>query len=211
MALEGNKTTAKRRSQAERSATSDRQMFDSAIQLIIERGPEKTTLTDIGIRAGYSRGLAAYRYKTKDVFYTALIEHLHDAWCRELDRAIANTQGRDSVISAVTALQTFVKTQPDLLRAMYNLYYYSIDHQSETTQKLNTIHTRQRQQAMIWAQQAIARGEAHAKLPLERFAEQYCALIFGAIYLWLVNPNQVDLIRLLESCKTSLTLILQWT
>jgi AcrR family transcriptional regulator len=198
----------KKLTQAERSAESDRYMFESAIRLIVERGPEKTTLTDIGIDAGYSRGLATYRYKTKDVFFTAVIEHLHQAWCRELDQAIENTQGRDSVLGAVTALQNFVKKQPDMLRAMYNLYYYSVDHQSEMTQKLDAIHTNQRRQAMSWAQQAIERGEANPQLPLERFAEQYCALIFGAIYQWLVNPKKVDLKRLLESCKTSLSLIM---
>lgn len=200
--------TRKRLTQAERSAESDRYMFESAIHLIVERGPEKTTLTDIGIEAGYSRGLATYRYKTKDIFFTALIEHLHQAWCQELDSAIENTQGRDSVINAVTALQSFVEKQPDMLRAMYNLYYYSIDHQSGMTQKLDAIHTSQRRQAMSWAQQAIERGEASPQLPLERFAEQYCALIFGAIYQWLVNPARVDLQRLLESCKTSLSLIM---
>lgn len=198
----------KKLTQAERSAESDHYMFESAIRLIVERGPEKTTLTDIGIEAGYSRGLATYRYKTKDIFFTALIEHLHQTWCQELDQAIENTQGRDSVLSAVTALQNFVKKQPAMLRAMYNLYYYSVDHQSEMTQKLDAIHTNQRRQAMSWAQQAIERGEANSRLPLERFAEQYCALIFGAIYQWLVNPKRVDLKRLLESCKTSLGLIM---
>ncbi len=195
--------------QAERSAQSDRQMFESAIALIVERGPEKTTLTDIGIGAGYSRGLASYRFKTKDTFFTALIEHLHDTWCQELDQAIATTRGWDTVIGAVTALQRFVRKRPDLLRAMLKLYYYSIDHQTEMTRKLDDIHSSQRRQAREWAQQAIERGEADPRLHLERFAEQYCALIFGSIYQWLVNPSKVNLQRLLESCKTSLTLILR--
>ena len=48
--------------QAERSALSDKLMFDAAVQLINERGTAKTTLKDIGEVAGYSRGLASYRF-----------------------------------------------------------------------------------------------------------------------------------------------------
>ncbi|MFV8819392.1 TetR/AcrR family transcriptional regulator [Haliea sp. E17] len=199
----------KRRTQAERSAESDRQMFDAAIQLIIERGPERTTLTDIGISAGYSRGLAAYRYGTKDVFFAALIGHLHLSWCEELDKTVGDSQGLDTVILAVSALQNYVKSAPDELRAMFNLYYYSIDHHSEMTQALDKIHSSQRRQAMQWAEEAIAQGQAHQQLSRERFAEQYCALIFGAIYQWLVNPKKVALAELLESCKHSLRAMLQ--
>lgn len=197
----------RRLTQAERSAQSDQQMFNSAIKLIVERGPDKTTLTDIGILAGYSRGLAAYRYKTKDVFFTALIGYLHHLWCEELDRSISDSEGLETVVQAVTALQNFVQSDPDHLRAMYHLYYYSIDHQSEMTQKLDEIHTSQRKQASCWAAEAMKSGEMNTPLSAEDFAEQYCALVFGAIYQWLVNPEKIELQRLLENCKTSLLCI----
>ncbi|TGD73376.1 TetR/AcrR family transcriptional regulator [Mangrovimicrobium sediminis] len=202
-------TENKRRTQAERSAESDRQMFEAATQLIVERGPEKTTLTDIGISAGYSRGLAAYRYGTKDVFFSALIAHLHHSWCEELDLTIGDSKGLETVLLAVTALKNYVEARPDELRAMFNLYYYSIDHHSEMTQQLEKIHVSQRKQAIAWAEEAVARKEAHPQVSRERFAEQYCALIFGAIYQWLVSPARVALPELLESCKLSLQAMLQ--
>ena len=40
-----------------------------------------------------------------------------------------------------------------------------------------------------------------------QIAQQYCSLIFGAIYQWLVNPTQINLHQLLGDCKHSLTLI----
>ncbi|WP_226662333.1 TetR/AcrR family transcriptional regulator [Microbulbifer aggregans] len=194
-----------RLTQAERTAQSDRQMFDAAIRLIVDQGPQRATLADIGILAGYSRGLAAYRYKTKDVFYSALIEHLHHLWCAELDSSVANTSGMDTIIAAVSALQNFVRSNPDHLRAMYKLYYHTIDHHSETTQKLQEIHANQRKQAVRWISECNQKGK-HG-LAGEAFAEQYCALVFGAIYQWLVSPELIDLDRLLENCKLSLRLI----
>jgi len=40
-------------------------MADAAVALICERGAAATTLSDIGVLAGYSRGLASYRFGSK--------------------------------------------------------------------------------------------------------------------------------------------------
>ncbi len=197
--------TTPRMTQAERSALSDQKMFDAAIRLIVETGPHRATLSEIGTRAGYSRGLAAYRYKTKDVFYAALIAHLHDLWRGELERGIEGTRGLETVLAAVTALQQFVKTDPDLLRAMYKLYYHTIDHHSDITQRLRKLHASQRRQAAEWIRQC--EGFDAAQHSAEDFAEQYCALVFGAIYQWLVSPDDVQLTALLERCKETLSAI----
>ena len=161
----------KRMTQAERSAQSDRQMFEEAIKLIIERGPNKTTLTDIGIMAGYSRGLATYRYGTKDNFFSALIHHLNHLWREELDKSIKDTRGITTVKEAITALQNFLHSHPDHLRAMHILYYDSIDHHSEMTQKLAEIHSAQRKQATQWMEEEIADSNATPSLSLENFAD----------------------------------------
>ncbi|WP_295801754.1 TetR/AcrR family transcriptional regulator [uncultured Microbulbifer sp.] len=200
-----NSGKKERMTQAERTAQSDSQMFDAAIRLIVDQGPQRATLADIGIHAGYSRGLAAYRYKTKDVFYSALIEHLHHLWCVELDATISGTRGMDTIVAAVTALQNFVRSNPDHLHAMYKLYYHTIDHHSEITQKLQEIHQNQRKQAALWIAECPGYENNHTEA--EAFAEQYCALVFGAIYQWLVSPQAIDLDKLLENCKLSLRLI----
>ena len=59
--------------QAERTAISDRAMLDAAIELVLEFGTEKTTLAMIGERAGYSRGLATYRFGSKTGLFKAVI------------------------------------------------------------------------------------------------------------------------------------------
>ena len=64
--------------QAERSAQSDKKMFEAAIELINERGTAKTTLKDIGEHAGYSRGLASYRFGSKDGLWMELFDKFDD-------------------------------------------------------------------------------------------------------------------------------------
>jgi AcrR family transcriptional regulator len=195
-----------RRTQAERSALSDNRMFDAAVSLLVSQGPQRATLSEIGMLAGYSRGLAAYRYGTKDVFYGALVTYLHELWCAELDLAIEATNGKATIVAAVSALQSFARSSPDHLRAMFKLYYYSIDHESDTTRKLQEIHASQRRQAVRWFAECL--GYDGNQAAAKQFAEQYCALVFGAIYLWLVNPDRIDLAALLERCKTTLQLLL---
>jgi len=189
--------------QTERTARSDKRMFEAAVQQIVELGPQRAKLTEIGVLAGYSRGLAAYRFGTKDVFYSALIEHLHQAWCAELDQATEGTSGHETVIAAVTALQNFVKSDPDRLHALFKLYYHSIDHDSDTTRRLQKIQVSQRRQAARWVRDCADTSVEAA----EDFAEQYCSLVFGSIYQWLVNPEAIDLVGLLERCKRTLATI----
>ena len=52
--------------QAERVATSDRALIDAAIELIAERGYDRSTLAAIGEQAGYSRGLVTQRSGNKE-------------------------------------------------------------------------------------------------------------------------------------------------
>ena len=66
--------------QAQRTALSDQRMFEVAIELVNERGTAKTTLKDIGEGAGYSRGLASYRFGSKDGLWMELFARFDDIW-----------------------------------------------------------------------------------------------------------------------------------
>ena len=54
-----------RRSQANRRSESDRRMMSAAAKLIARHGVAGTSLAEVGIEAGYSRGLPVERYGTK--------------------------------------------------------------------------------------------------------------------------------------------------
>ena len=79
--------------QPERSALSDARMADAAIALICERGAAATTLKDVGLRAGYSRGLASYRFGSKEGLWAFLIHTIGEEWLAELQQVVAGTTG----------------------------------------------------------------------------------------------------------------------
>ncbi|WP_417620301.1 TetR/AcrR family transcriptional regulator [Parasphingorhabdus sp.] len=63
-----------RRTQTERRAESGERMLNAAEELFAEQGLMKTTLLDIGRRAGYSGGLATHRFGSKLGLVEALVE-----------------------------------------------------------------------------------------------------------------------------------------
>ena len=75
------------RTQLERTALSDARMADAAVKLICERGAAETTLKDVGLLAGYSRGLASYRFGTKAGLWSFLVRTIGEELLAELERA----------------------------------------------------------------------------------------------------------------------------
>ena len=66
-------TAANRLTQADRSALSERRTLEAAVELMGERGFEKTTLAAIGEAAGYSRGLATHLFGSKADLFAEVI------------------------------------------------------------------------------------------------------------------------------------------
>lgn len=182
-----------KKTQAERTALSDQRMFDAAINLIIERGTQKTTLKEIGELAGYSRGLANYRFGSKDRLLLELFASFDERWKAHLGSYIRGKTGINAVLAAADALRDFLKLESNYMRAMYILWYESLGHESEIRSKLADHHDIYRKDATQWIKEGIVNGEINPKVNAEQFAVQYCAFIFGLVYQWLVNEQAIDL------------------
>ena len=182
-----------RRTQAERTALSDERMFAAAIRLINERGTQKTTLKDIGELAGYSRGLANYRFGSKDGLLAELFTYFDGLWKTHLESHVGELTGFAALKAAETALRDFLSLEADYMRAMYILWYESLGHESETRARLSDHHTVYRKDVRRWVSEGIADGEIRESVNAEQFAVQYCAFVFGIVYQWLVNPDALDL------------------
>ena len=197
-----------RMTQAERTALSDRRMFDAAITLINERGTQKTTLKEIGEIAGYSRGLANYRFGSKDGLMLELFARFDTRWKEHLGDYIQQKTGIQAVLAAADALRDFLKLESNYMRAMYILWYESLGHESEIRNRLAAHHDVYRQDATQWIKQGIADGEIDPEINAEQFAVQYCAFIFGVVYQWLVSASAIDLDKLIEDYEKNITKIL---
>jgi AcrR family transcriptional regulator len=197
-----------RMTQAQRTALSDRRMFEAAIELINERGTQKTTLKEIGERAGYSRGLANYRFGSKDGLMLELFERFDERWKAHLGDYVGAARGLEAVQQAALALRDFLKNESSYMRAMYLLWYECLGHDSGMRRTLAEHHEVYRQDARRWIEQGIETGEVRGDVDPAQFAVQYCAFIFGIVYQWLVNAQALDLDAVFESYTDNILALL---
>lgn len=208
MADKAGADSAGSRTQAQRTALSDQRMIEAAIQLIVERGTASATLKDIGEMAGYSRGLASYRFGSKAGLFRAVCRHVSDVWVGRLDDALGGRGGLDALVRTIDVHRRFVEQSPQALRAMLILWFESIGPNALYRPNVAQVHIAQRQEAARWVREGIADGSIRADVDPKRFAEQYCASIYGVVYQWLVDPDSVALRRSYAQLKSNVKRLL---
>ena len=200
---------SERRTQAARTALSDQRMLDAAVALICERGAAGTTLKDVGERAGYSRGLASYRFRSKGGLSAFIIRSIGEAWLRELRYAVKDKVGIEAIAAATDAHFRFIVEGSDHIRAFYMLWFDSIGPDEEVKRVVANIHERRRRDVAAWIQKGIVAGEISSAVDIAGTAEQFCAAIIGIVYQWLVTPDAQAHIQFLhESLKRQTALAL---
>ncbi|HEX4107445.1 MAG TPA: TetR/AcrR family transcriptional regulator [Solirubrobacteraceae bacterium] len=200
------------RTQVERAALSDARLTDAAVALICERGAAGTTLKDVGLRAGYSRGLAGYRFGTKAGLWSFLVKTIGEEWRAELGRAVADTTGGlDTIFAAVDAHGHFLLESSERIRAFYILWFDSVGPDAELKQVIANIHERRRRDVEVWILSGVETGTIRPDVDIRELAEQFCAAVIGIVYQWLVTPLAHDHVRALhEGLKQAMYLALSY-
>ncbi|MFT5425387.1 MAG: AcrR family transcriptional regulator [Gammaproteobacteria bacterium] len=205
-----NELSQARQTQAERTAISDELMLEAAIKLIVERGTAKTTLKDIGEQAGYSRGLAGYRFGSKEGLFSFVIHAISEEWLRELKKVTADKVGIEAIREATDAHYRFCLDAPDHVRAFYILWFESISPGSEAKEVIATIHRRRQRDVVEWICQAVEAGTINTSVNIEAVAAQFCSALVGIVYQWLVSPDSMDEIEELhKGLKRTMEILLK--
>ncbi|MEO0576375.1 MAG: helix-turn-helix domain-containing protein [Pseudomonadota bacterium] len=180
------------KTQAERTAASDRAMIDAAVQLILEHGIEGTTLSAIGEHAGYSRGLATYRFGSKAGLFEEVSNTIHRRWVGYLNKAVGAQTGADALKAAADAYYRFVTDAPEDIRVLHILYYGGAQPNGELRGFAKQAISRQIADAERWINEGIADGSVRDDISPRTAATQYVAHIAGITYIWLLNPQRLD-------------------
>jgi AcrR family transcriptional regulator len=195
--------------QIERSARSDARMADAAVKLICERGAGATTLKDVGLDAGYSRGLASYRFGSKAGLWSFLIRTIGEEWLAELQQAVASTSGLATIHAAVDAHCRFLLESPERIRAFYILWFESVGPDPALRDVIAGAHQRRQRDVEEWVRGGIQAGTVRPDVDVATIAEQFCAAIIGIVYTWLVSPIAPAQVRHLhDGLKHQMTAVL---
>lgn len=178
--------------QAERTAISDRAMLDAAIELLLEHGTEKTTLAMIGDRAGYSRGLATYRFGSKAGLYDTLCKTIGRSWLEYLKRGVDGKTGIDAMCAALDTVFQWVTDSPREARVLQILHCGSASPGSEFQDTSIGIHRRQQSDVVKWIEDGKRTGHIRDDVDAHSVAAQYVAYTSGISYLWLISAEDFD-------------------
>ncbi|MEE3099781.1 MAG: TetR/AcrR family transcriptional regulator, partial [Pseudomonadota bacterium] len=106
---------------AERRRESDRRMLRAAIQLIARNGARGASLAQIGVAAGYSRGLPAERFGTKLALLGAVMDASLAWFDRYLESRLAGKSGLAALRARVLSHGEGVRDSSEAAICLYQL------------------------------------------------------------------------------------------
>lgn len=183
-------TNTSRRTQQERSAESAERLLQAAIELIAEKGYERTTVAEIGERAGYSRSMVRARYGSKE----ALLETI---FAGELDRRMLPAGDRDLrglpwVLARVDHVRQLLDDEPELMRAFCVMTFEAtvIDSLRHWYAAWFEEYERQLAAELRGGQRD---GSVRVDLNPDEEAAQFTLTGIGLIFRWTLGPSVYDL------------------
>src|ERR1700724_642251 len=105
----------RRRTQRERTAESAQRLLDAAIELIAEKGFDRTTAAEIGERAGYSRSMVRARYGSKEALLESIFGNELDS--RLMPSGDEELTGLPWVLARVDHVARLLEEERELMRA----------------------------------------------------------------------------------------------
>lgn len=178
--------------QAERTALSDARMLEAAKELIAKHGTHRTTLREVGERAGYSRGLASNRFGSKEELFSQVVLDFNRRWADELRANVGRSTGLAALIAALDAVEYFLLNRSDEMKALYILWFESMANHDAVRHRLARNHKAYRRDAERWVREGIKDGTICDAIDPRSFAVEFASLIFGLIYQWLIDPESID-------------------
>jgi AcrR family transcriptional regulator len=179
----------RRLTQAERTELSDRRMLESAVRLIVERGISSTKLTDVGVQAGYSRGLAAMRFGTKAGLLSRVVHFTLSNWVSRMQRMVGSKTGLAAIYASIDAQDEWFREASLEMRALYSVFFHSTDPGGEYRANVARTLSAQRRDLANWIREARDAGVLPPNTDPERESRQILSAMLGIVYQWMMDPS----------------------
>jgi AcrR family transcriptional regulator len=110
---------AKSRTQEQRREEAINCMVQAAIELIAEKGVPGLTMAEVGVRAGYSRGLAHLHFGSKEKLLSECLAYLSHDFNIQRKKDGSDTTGINGIYSLVNAYTQRPEDSVKRIRAMF--------------------------------------------------------------------------------------------
>lgn len=180
------KAVAQRLSQEERRAASNERLLAAGLKLISERGSGGMSLADVGLAAGYSRGLPGERFGSKLGLLEAIVKFLQEWIDARISAAIANKSGLEAVLARIECHVQAAEENPEFHRALYHLVIESTWTEPDLRASISKLERSHRHGFIKLLKEGQERGEIKATLDLTQQAIIIVGTMRGVIIQALV-------------------------
>ncbi len=196
---------ARRRTQAERTATANRRMIRAAIRLIARQGSTRTTLAQVGKEAGYTGGLVSHHFGSKEGLARALVERAAGRFYQ--DQLLAATRGKSGLDALCAAMDTYLDelvVREEYMRALYVLMGEALGPVAEINEVFAELNRGFRRSARAWIRGGMETEEIRSDLDPDAEAAVFVGMLRGVATQWMAEPRCFDLDAVRESLKDAL-------
>ena len=181
----------RKRTQQERSAESARRLLDAAVELIAQKGFDRTTAAEIGERAGYSRSMVRARYGSKDAL-------LRSIFAVELERRLlppddGEVTGLPWVLARIDHVTRVLEEEPELMRAFGVMSLEAAVAISNLRAWYSEWLEEYERQLVQQLRFGIRTGSIRPDVDPEQEAAQFILTGLGLIFRWRLDPERYDL------------------
>jgi AcrR family transcriptional regulator len=208
MTVSTNEIVLERRSQADRRNESDRRMMRAAAKLIARNGVAGTSLAEVGVAAGYSRGLPVERYGTKVGLVRALLAAT-EAWFQDhVGRTLAGKSGLEAIELRIEAHLASVDRSNSATAALHAVYTASQSVMPEMRKPVAAFTGRMCDGLVAHMREGQRTGEIAKDIDCNAEARFLIAAMRGLMMQYLMDGSHRDLAEakaiLLAHCRERL-------
>lgn len=190
----------RRRTQAERKAESERKIISAAVELFASQGYVRTTLNQVGSRAGYTGGLISSRFGSKENLLKAVLKHISDGFL--LGRAQGVIDPKDTAASLhgfVNIYLTDVASKKSSVRSLYVLMGEALGAISDVQEEVAAFNRLTRKRLAEIVQNGIELGQVPADVDADSASVMILSLIRGVTMQYLADPGNMKPQELADS------------
>ena len=192
-----------RRSQAQRRAEAEQRLLEAAVRIVAGRGLDEFTLADVGEQAGYSSGLPAHYFRTKNELITAVAAHIRDWVFAGIRDHAGRRPGLGGLIAGIRFYFDAAGDNPVMMRALHTVLAGAL-HKPAVAAAIEALNRDSVAVAEANIRAGIEAGEIRRGLDVHTEAVLILAAVRGAIAQWLIDPGTVDLAAARTVCLASL-------
>lgn len=177
-------------------------MLEAAVRLVAAQGLDGLRLADVGIEAGYSRGLPAHHYGTKAAFEEVLLRFISDEFLREMAE-LERPAGLQGLIELIRGY--FDLSKDPLCFCVTNIVLSDRARGPNVPEDIAKLRQSSFDEIERHIRQAIKLGEVRAGVNPKRLTFVLVAAINGLLREWLtdhaidIQAASEELINLLSS------------